>query len=239
MWECVVSIDKRQSKLYHAVCKSLKSCTYFEVKKKLAGARCYFELSAQESCKDKAKELLYQIISDIVLCNYKHEFTMRRLETDKSDYCTVAVIAIILFFDNDSESDVLISKIAQYKDYCIDGICNFAIKDLKEDWSNLCDITNALLCCGYTADELLEICKSVLEEKENDTKLLVADIENCMITDLTDGKIVEIDNLYDDSEFNILSCILSKFAKEVVFDDSFKDSAIAEVVKKITNVKYI
>lgn len=239
MWKCRITIDKTYEKEKCVLIRKLRQYKGIYISESETSGNYIVDISVHEKDSASAKEFICDCIAKIILIYFKLNYIRKRLLQGKITPEYACVFAVMIYYDNESEYNSLYNTISTYDCFSIDGIYNFAIKPIKEQWEDLCRVSEGLFSGEFTSDELADVCKFVMEEKIERSKLLLADAACPVITDIANGAIVIPDDLYDDPMLNTLSCIVASGAKEITVDSTFDGREELALFKKFAKVKSI
>ena len=116
----------------------------------------------------------------------------------KVSEAAAGLLAVMIYYDCEGDFDELFGQFKKSEIICIDGVFNFAMRSIKEDWEELAAISSDLFEGAYSDEDLYEVAGYVVEERADRTKLLIADEKNPVVTDLTSGGFVTVDDFYGD-----------------------------------------
>ena len=113
------------------------------------------------------------------------------------------------------------------------------MKNLKEEWDELCVVSENLFNGDYEDEDLYDVAGYVVQEKSDRTRLLIADAENPVVTDVSKGGFVSVDDFYGDTTLDLINCAVGRGAKEVTLDASFKDKRLLSALSRFAKVRNI
>ena len=118
-------------------------------------------------------------------------------------------------------------------------IPEYWMKNLKEEWDELCVVSENLFNGDYEDEDLYDVAGYVVQEKSDRTRLLIADAENPVVTDVSKGGFVSVDDFYGDTTLDLINCAVGRGAKEVTLDASFKDKRLLSALSRFAKVRNI
>ena len=145
-----------------------------------------FDVAAKDFEKDRCESAVKEIICDVILNNIKLKFILSSIGRRKIDSSLCALISSMLYYDNDREHEYLLKQIANLKNYCIDGIVNFRLRQIVEEWQELGNILSSTLAKGYGEKEIYSLALYMLGDREK-TSLFIADSKEILITNVSQG----------------------------------------------------
>lgn len=239
MWKKTVTIDKKYDKECKALLRELGKNKVIVCAVEESKSRTLISVAARDTDAESAQEYLCDRIAKLLTTYFKHSYITESLGIDKFSPAQVSLLAVMVYYDSDAEYAELFDKICGYNVICIDGIYNFAMKDLKEEWDELCVVSENLFSGDYEDDDLYDVAGYVVQEKSDRTRLLIADAENPVVTDVSKGGFVSIDEFYGDTTLNLINCAVGRGAKEVTLDASFKDKRLKTALSRFAKVRNI
>lgn len=179
------------------------------VKENEKNKRCYV---FAENFADK-RRLIIEVISTF----YKF-FEISKAFSDKElDYNLCCYLGAILGLEADEERKK-ISKALEKDDFIdIEGIYNFCLQNLKEDWQNLAVLSVKLYAQCKTREDIFSLTSFMMGVDEKSVNIVeLSAAEKVVIRN--NGEIVEAVPYTDDEEKNILLTVLSFNPSDIVIN---------------------
>ncbi len=197
-----------------------------------------FDVAAKDFEKDMCESAVKEIICDVILNNIKLKFILSSIGRRKIDSSLCALISSMLYYDNDREHEYLLKQIANLKNYCIDGIVNFRLRQIVEEWQELGNILSSTLAKGYGEKEIYSLALYMLGDREK-TSLFIADSKEILITNVSQGGLVNVPEIYPDKSHNIINAIVKYGASEVVIERGNADKELLNALRNLVDVKIL
>ncbi len=197
-----------------------------------------FDVAAKDFEKDRCESAVKEIICDVILNNIKLKFILSSIGRRKIDSSLCALISSMLYYDNDREHEYLLKQIANLKNYCIDGIVNFRLRQIVEEWQELGNIISSTLAKGYGEKEIYSLALYMLGDREK-TSLFIADSKEILITNVSQGGLVNVPEIYPDKSHNIINAIVKYGASEVVIERGNADKELLNALRNLVDVKIL
>ncbi len=144
MFEATVSCDGKDAHNIDYIAQKLVSFksadkTIVEVVK---GGRKYLSVACSSAYEPLLKDLLLEGVSDVLALGYKNKYFTKRLDK-KEGLLNRTLINVMCLFDNVKDKRAVLGQIEQTDNISLDGIFNFRVRELKERWEEVLDLTNA------------------------------------------------------------------------------------------------
>lgn len=239
MWKKTVTIDKAYEKERRALLKELdknKSLMYAVEESK---SRTAISVAARETEAGISDDYVCDRVAKLLTTYFKHSFLMSELGLRKVSAAQASLISVMVYYDCESDYAEIFDKLKEYEVISVDGVFNFAMRDIKEDWRELAAISENLFDDGYGDDDLYEVAGYVVDEKADRARLLIADAQNPVVTDIAKGCFVGVDEFYGDKVLDLINCVVGKGAAEVTLDASFGDKTLISALSRFARVRRI
>lgn len=197
-----------------------------------------FDVAAKEYDKKACQTAVKELIADIILNNVKLQYIVSSLGKRSIDASLCALISSMLYYDNKREEEFVKKQIAPLKNYCIDGIVNFKLRELVSEWRELGDIIVNTLGKGFGEKEMYSLALYMLGERK-DTSLFIADSKEILITNVSQGGLVKVPEIYGEKVYNIINAIVKYGASEVVIERGNADKELLNALRNIVDVKIL
>jgi len=128
--------------------------------------------------------------------------------------------------------------VSSLNNYCVDGIVNFRLRELVDEWKELGEIISGTLCKGFGEKEIYSLALYMLGERKN-MSLFIADSNEILITNVSQGGLVNVPEIYSDKIHNIINAIVKYGASEVVIERGNADKELLNALRNIVDVKIL
>lgn len=203
-----------------------------------SGKYTSFDIAAKESEKIAVRSKVCELIAEIILNNVKVEYIMTSLGTRKISPSVCTLISSMLYYDNAKEERIVKRVLSGLDAYCIDGIVNFRLRSLTDEWRELGNIISNTLNKGFGEREVYSLALYMLGERKG-TSLFIADSKEILITNVTKGGLVNVPEIYKDKIHNIINAIVKYGASEVVIEKQNIDKELLSALRNIVDVKIL
>ncbi len=197
-----------------------------------------YDIAAKEFDKDGCIDAVRELIADIILNNVKLQFILTSLGKRAIDTSLCTLISSMLYYDNKKEEEYVKKQIAALKNYCVDGIVNFRLRDLVNEWKELGTIILNTIGKGFGEKEIYSLALYMLGERK-DTSLFIADSREILITNVSQGGLVKVPETYGEKIHNIINAIVKYGASEVVIERGNADKELLNALRNIVDVKIL
>ena len=133
-----------------------------------------FDIAAKEKDRETCEGAVRESIGDVILNSVKLQRILSQIGKVKINSSLCALISSMLYYDSEKEHDFVQKQIARLDRYCIDGIIDFRLRELVEEWKELGNIISSTLEKGYGEKEIYSLAVYMLGERKN-TSLFIAD----------------------------------------------------------------
>ncbi len=239
MWKKTLTIDKAYTRESRALLSELKKNKAAVFALEEHKSRLVVSVAAKNSDGEAVDDFVCGIAAKILTTYFKHAYLTRELGLKKVSEAAAGLLAVMIYYDCEGDFDELFGQFKKSEIICIDGVFNFAMRSIKEDWEELAAISSDLFEGAYCDEDLYEVTGYVVEERADRTKLLIADEKNPVVTDLTSGGFVTVDDFYGDKTLNLINCAVGHGAKEITLDAGFKDERLINALSRFSKVRRI
>lgn len=213
MWSNVISVDKQYGKEINYVLNKLGKMTDLSYAVEESEKRIWIYLASACEMQDVVESELYDVFEVVFLSFFKLRFFRERLPLVELNHSTCALLSSMLHFDKIFEQNIIDKMLSGTLDYNLDGLYNFRMRALKDAWQEVTDVAARLLEGAESERDMFDIASFIAgsEGKKNRLELCGG-----VLTNVTERRIVEIQNLYDDDELNLLDAIIREKTSEIV-----------------------
>lgn len=197
-----------------------------------------YDVAAKEYDKDACEKAVRELIADIILNNIKLQYILSSLGKRAIDTSLCTLISSMLYYDNKKEEEFVKRQIANLKNYCVDGIVSFRLRELSSEWKELGTIILNTLGKGFGEKEIYSLALYMLGERK-DTSLFIADSREILITNVSQGGLVKVPEIYSEKIHNIINAIVKYGASEVVIERGNADKELLNALRNIVDVKIL
>ena len=197
-----------------------------------------FDIAAKDYDKERCEKAVREVICDVILNNIKLKFIMSSVGRRKIDSSLCALISSMLYYDGEKEHEYVFKQISRQNNYCVDGIVNFRLRQIVEEWRELGNIISSTLSKGYGEKEIYSLALYMLGDRKK-TSLFIADSKEILITNVSQGGLVNVPEIYQDKAHNIINAIVKYGASEVVIERGNADKELLNALRNLVDVKIL
>ncbi|MDE6275186.1 MAG: hypothetical protein K2M75_01465 [Clostridia bacterium] len=197
-----------------------------------------FDVASKDYDKAVCENAVREVICDVILNNIKLKYILSSIGRRKIDASLCALISSMLYYDDEKEHEYVLKQISNLKNYCIDGIVNFRLRQIVEEWQELGNILSSTLAKGYGEKEIYSLALYMLGDRKK-TSLFIADSKEILITNVSQGGLVNVPEIYPDKSHNIINAIVKYGASEVVIERGNADKELLNALRNLVDVKIL
>lgn len=204
----------------------------------VCGNYASFDIAAKDRDKAVVKNKVLDLITEIILNNVKAEYITSALVRRKINPSLCTLISSMLYYDNAKEQAIVRKVLQSLDGYCIDGIVNFRLRNLVEEWKELGGVIVNTVERGFCDKDVYSLALYMLGERRG-TSLFIADSKEILITNVTKGGLVNVPEIYSEKIHNIINAIVKYGASEVVIERQNADRELLSALRNIVDVKIL
>lgn len=233
MWVNEISIDKKYLKEYDYIVTSVDKIKNLSYSKENTKSRFVCTIATSEYNVKYVKTCLAEMLKKLVLVLIKKRYIFGEFEP--STYGEVAIIGSILHFDSLYEETYLVQQMQGVTDYNIDGIFNFRLQKLKENWNELKRLSLELLMYSSECDltYVASLMNSSTAERVSEVELKESDGKYHIKTNVSDFSIF---NIYPNKYYNLLDSLIFLNPHKILISTKLPKDLLC-LIKKIMQVK--
>ena len=243
MWSTTVSIDKRYAREFAYITGELSKWKYSSFAVGESHRRYFIDIACEEEfCAPTTGEII-RIITNVVLVYFKARYFKNKLAGGESGGLGNAMsilIAALIYFDVGMETNLLSGKIEASKEYAVDGMYQFKMTELIENWDELCELSSGLLAAKPDERDIFNLTTFLIDASDGKkNKILVEGAPAGGMPDVfnmsTKQKIF-VHNIFDNEKQNLLCAIIGCYPKEIYVRNSLPFQNLDEL-KKLVKIK--
>lgn len=189
---------------------------------------------------DSLLNKVVQMVVDEIIVRRKFEYITSRLAIDEMTHCLCVLVSALVYFEHNQEWQRVAKKLTTTQCYNIDGLFDFQIDDLISEWQELVELTNSLLKSGYNDTDIYNVASFMLSPRiKAEKSIFIADIKGQLVTNVTKGGMVEVIDLYKDTEYNLINAIIAECPSELIVEGEIATSKLVLTLKNLLKVKII
>lgn len=239
MWQKTVYVDKK----YRPYVKNLSSA--FEETENLTVAESEtksgtrFSLAASDESGNAVKRKVDDEICNFLLESVKFDFLTEKSGCLASTPSEAAVVAAMLYFDVSGEPPAVKSVIENLDTVSVDGVFNFALGTLKNNWEEIVSLSKNILSVSADPSDLLSVAGFISASgEEGGASLLVYDIgSKNYLKNLTLKSDVKVPMLYEDEELNLVTAVVKQHPNRIILESNNLSAAAKSALKSLAAIK--
>ena len=233
MWSNEISLDKKYAREMDYIAGKLNTVKDVSFAMEESEDRVWIYLASACERQDVVEEELFEIVETVILTFFKARFFLERLGSGKMGFARCVLICSLVHFDRDFERTVLRKVLSNALDYNLDGLMNFRLRALKDEWEELAGVSLKLLESASGESEVFEVSSFITGGEQKRCRVV---LDGERVKNLTEHTLVDVVNVFDDDEFNYLFAILSAHPSEIVLDGASMSKDLCSTLKKISRV---
>ncbi len=238
MYQIRINISNRYSHWFYAIegelKKQLKDVSVMVAH--LGEKRSYYAFATENSNKSRVNSIIKQCITDMLSKEAKYTYfeeavALPMLTSSERNLLLSALVE----FDREEEKEIIDRSYSVSDGLCIDGVYNFLLKDLKERWNEILQLTvdNSLFLSDREIFyELIKFLFSSIKPKINKISINM-DGQAYLLHALGSGERLRV--AFNDEQ---LMCSLIEYAPlEIYFQDEIRKNGTMRKLSKLFNLK--
>ena len=215
MWSNVISIDKRYSKEIAYIKKRIEKMKDLSFAVEESRDRIWIYLASLCEKSAKIEEEITLLIEDIILTYMKTSFFIEKLTGFTLNHATCSLICSLVHFDRRYEENFLRKALAETADFNVDGLYNFRLQELKQNWDEVISLASRLM--NSTDSDCYDISAFITSTDNASNRVA---IDSGEVYNLTTGKKVHILDVFDNYEHNLIMAVISQSPNEIIVERS-------------------
>ena len=103
-----------------------------------------YDIASKDRDKPAVMNKVFDLITEIILNNVKLEYITSSLGNIKINSSLCTLISSMLYYDDAKEQNIVRKVLSELDAYCIDGIVNFRLRTLIEEWKELGELKSEI-----------------------------------------------------------------------------------------------
>ena len=233
MWSNEISIDKKYEREIEYILTKLNKMSEMSFAVEESKDRVWIYLASVCERQESLEEEIAELVETVILTFMKIRFFSERLNTQPMSYAKCVLICSLAHFDKDFEKTVVRKVLSNALDYNLDGILNFRLRALKEEWQELASVSIKLLEGVGCDEEVFNVSSFITDSDIKKCRLL---IDGEKIKNLTEHRQVEVLNVFEEEEFNLINSLIENHPSEIIVENRHLAKDVEFVLKKISRV---
>lgn len=239
MWQKIVYVDKKYDRYAANLNEAFENVENLTFAKSETRAGTRFSLAATDDAANFVKRKVDDEICNFLLESVKFDFLTEKSGFYAATPSEAAVVAAMLYFDVSGEPCVVRSVIENLSTVSVDGVFNFAIGALKNNWEELVSLSKNILSVSAEPSDLLSVAGFISASGEDGgASILVYDIGNKnYLKNLTLKSDVKVARLYDDEELNLVTAVVKQHPNRIILETGSLSAAAKSALKSLAATK--
>ncbi len=233
MWSNVISIDKLYSKEIDYIFEKLKNLKCVSYATEESKDRIFIYLAALCEKQAEAEDGVFSIMETVFLTFLKQRFFLANLSNIQLNHANCALICSLVHFDREYERNTLIRIINESADINVDGLMNFRLKQLTDNWEELAEVANRLSDGQGEENDVFDVATFITGSEGSACQLA---LYRDRLYNITDRRTVDVINLFDADEYNLISAIIKERPSEIIVENPSLSSSMNSALKHIARV---
>ena len=233
MWSNEISLDKKYSREIDFILSKLNSIKDLSFAVEESKDRVWIYLASVCERQDEIEEKIENIVETVILTFMKIRFFCEKLGSAQMSSAKCVLICSLAHFDRDFERTIVQKVLSNALDYNLDGLMNFRLRALKNEWQELATVSARLLDGASSDDDVYEVSSFITGSDVGKSRIVI-DGEN--IKNVTEHRIIEVLDVFDDDEYNLLCSIVENHPSEIVVENFSLPKSLLYPLKKIARV---
>lgn len=232
MWSNVISIDKRYVKEIDCIKERVGNMRDLSFAIEESKDRIWIYLASLCEKSAKLEEEITILTQDIILTYMKTTFFLERLPSFTLNHAACSLICSLVHFDRRYEENLLRRALAETADFNVDGLYNFRLMELKQNWEEVISLATRLM--DATDSDAYDISAFITSTDNAENRVA---IDSGQVFNLTTGKRVEILNVFDNYEFNLIMAVIGENPVEIIVERSNLTRDMLTTLKHIAHLE--
>ena len=232
MWSNVISIDKTFDREIDFMLDKLKKVKHLSYAMEESKDRVFVYLASICELQEEVEAQIEDILQTVLLVFMKLRFFLTNLHNMELNHANCALICSLVHFDREYESNVVRKVLSETIDYTVDGLLNFRLRPLRENWEELAELATRLIGSG-TGGDIYDIASFITGTDGAKCRLSLSPDS---LVNLTERQPVEIIDLFDKPELNLISAIIGERPCEILLKNVALSQPMNNTLKHIARV---
>lgn len=212
MWSNVISIDKGFRRETEFILGKLQNIRHLSYAVEESKDRVFIYIASVCEMQDEVEAQVRDILQTVFLVFMKLRFFLRYLQNMELNHANCALISSLVHFDSEYEKGIVNRVLSETVDYAVDGLVNFRLRPLTENWEELAALAMRLISSGGRGD-IYDIASFITGTDGAKNRIAVT---HDALFNLTVRRPVEVIDLFDKPELNLISAIIRERPCEIL-----------------------
>ena len=216
MWSNVISIDKGFGREIEFMLGRLDRIKHLSYAVEESKDRVFIYIASVCERREEVEEKVKSLLQTVLLVFMKTRFFLEHLQNPDLNHANCALISSLVHFDSD---------------YAVDGIVNFRLRPLTENWAELAALAVRLLSSG--GGDIYDIASFITGT--DGAKNRVA-LSRDSLFNLTVRRPVEVIDLFGKPELNLINAIIRERPCEILLRGASLSAPMNSTLRHIARV---
>ena len=231
MWSNVISIDKGFRREIEFILGKLKNIRHLSYAVEESRDRVFVYIASVCEMQEEVEAQVRDVLQTVFLVFLKLRFFLSSLQNMDLNHANCALICSLVHFDTEYEN-IIGRVLGETIDYAIDGLLNFRLRPLMENWEELAALATRLISSGSGGD-IYDIASFITGTDGAKNRLALT---RDALLNLTVRRPVEVIDLFDKPELNLISAIIREHPCEILLRGVSLSAPMNNTLKHIARV---
>ncbi len=231
MWSNVISIDKSFDKESDFIVSNVRDIKNMSYAVEESNDRLWVYVASICEVSNEVEEKVTDIVETVVLTYIKLRFFLDKLHSREMTHSNCALISSLVHFDRVYESNLFRKALSETADFNVDGLYNFRMSGVVENWEELALLAEKLL--DGNDKDVFDVASFITATEGVKSRLAVI---GGKLYNLSRRAPVEILPLYQENELNMISAIISEKPSEIIVENTNFTPSMTSTLKRIATV---
>ncbi len=231
MWSNVISIDKGFGREIEFMLGRLDRIKHLSYAVEESKDRVFIYIASVCERREEVEEKVKSLLQTVLLVFMKTRFFLEHLQNPDLNHANCALISSLVHFDSDYERGAVTRVLSETSDYAVDGIVNFRLRPLTENWAELAALAVRLLSSG--GGDIYDIASFITGT--DGAKNRVA-LSRDSLFNLTVRRPVEVIDLFGKPELNLINAIIRERPCEILLRGASLSAPMNSTLRHIARV---
>ena len=232
MWSNVISIDKGVRREIEFILGKLKNIRHLSYAVEESRDRVFVYIASVCEMQEEVEAQVRDVLQTVFLVFLKLRFFLSSLQNMDLNHANCALICSLVHFDTEYEKNIIGRVLGETIDYAIDGLLNFRLRPLMENWEELAALATRLISSGSGGD-IYDIASFITGTDGAKNRLALT---RDALLNLTVRRPVEVIDLFDKPELNLISAIIREHPCEILLRGVSLSAPMNNTLKHIARV---
>lgn len=232
MWSNVISIDKGFRREIEFILGKLKNIRHLSYAVEESRDRVFVYIASVCEMQEEVEAQVRDVLQTVFLVFLKLRFFLSSLQNMGLNHANCALICSLVHFDTEYEKNIIGRVLGETIDYAIDGLLNFRLRPLMENWEELAALATRLISSGSGGD-IYDIASFITGTDGAKNRLALT---RDALLNLTVRRPVEVIDLFDKPELNLISAIIREHPCEILLRGVSLSAPMNNTLKHIARV---